>query len=194
MTVLEPSKGSPLPKRRRVYTTADLEEMPHDARYELIRGELYLMPNNSAEHGNKTALISAYVTIFVAQHNLGKCFAAETRFVIAENPDTTLAPDFAFISNSRQIVIPPTGYLRIAPDLIVETRSPSDRRREFALKIVQWISAGTQVVWAVEPATKTLTIHKPNTLPQTLAVNDTLTEEALLPGFSLPLTQIFTAS
>ena len=194
MTVLEPPKVSVRPKRGKVYTTADLEEMPHDARYELIRGELYPMPNNSAEHGNKTALVSAYVTVFVEQHNLGKCFAAETRFVVEENPDTTIAPDFAFISNSRQIVIPPTGYLRIAPDLVVETRSPSDRRRAFALKIVQWLSAGSQVVWAVEPSSKTLTIHSKGANPQTLSIDDTLTEENLLPGFALPLSKIFDAA
>lgn len=38
----------------RIYTAQELEQLPGDARYELIRGELCVMPNHSAEHGNKT--------------------------------------------------------------------------------------------------------------------------------------------
>jgi len=178
----------------KLYTAEDLEQMPSEARYELIRGELFPMPNNSAEHGYTTITLSILVGSFIIANDLGKCFAAETRFIVEENPDTTIAPDFAFIVKDRVNALPKRGYLKMAPDLVVETRSPGDRRREFALKIAQWINAGTQVVWAVEPASRTLTIHRSGVLPQTLMIQDTLTEETLLPGFSLPLARIFDTS
>src|ERR1051326_1825067 len=84
-----------------LHTAEDLERLPADARLELIRGELCPMPNNSAEHGNKTARLSGPVIVFVEERELGECFAAETRFTIAEAPDTTLGPDFAFIAKER---------------------------------------------------------------------------------------------
>src|SRR5215510_3257206 len=90
-----------------LYTEEDLEQMPSDARYELIRGELCAMPNNSAEHGNKTARLSGPVIVFVEENELGECFVAETRFTLENGPDTTMAPDFAFISRARLAAIPP---------------------------------------------------------------------------------------
>ena len=92
------------------------------------------------------------------ENNLGYTFAAETRFIIESNPDTTLGPDFAFLMKRRIDEIPETGYLRLTPDLILETKSPSEHRREFAQKITQWLSAGAKVVWALDPKIKTLTI------------------------------------
>src|SRR5438105_2093912 len=109
-----------------LYTAVDLERLPADERLELIRGELCPMPNNSAEHGNKTARLSGPIIVFVEEHELGECFAAETRFTIDVAPDTTLGPDFAFISKERLQDIPAKGYLMMAPDLVVEMRSPND--------------------------------------------------------------------
>ena len=191
MTVLEPPVTPAVPIENSLYTSAHLEELPHDARYELIRGQLFPMPNNSAEHGDVTARLTIYTGSYIYANNLGRCFAAETRFIVEENPDTVIAPDFAFVAKDRVDALPKRGYLRLAPDLIIETRSPGDTRREFALKISQWLHAGTEVVWAVEPANQTLTIHRSGALPQTLIIQDTLTEAKLLPGFSLPLARIF---
>lgn len=190
MSVLKARTQSVTPARK-LYTAEDLESLPSDARYELIRGELCLMPNNSAEHGNITATLTIHVGYFIEQNDLGRCFAAETRFTIENNPDTTIGPDFAFVAKDRLTGIPPTGYLRMAPDLVLETRSPGDRRAAFALKISQWLHGGVKVVWALEPKTQTLTIHRTGELPITLTVDDTLTEEQLLPGFSLPMRRLF---
>ena len=174
----------------KLYTSEELEQMPSDDRYELIRGELCAMPNNSAEHGNKTARLSGPVIVFVYANNLGECFAAETRFVVEQNPDTTLGPDFAFISKARLSGIPPKGYLRLAPDLIIETRSPGDTKREFSYKVSLWLHAGAKEVWALDPATKTLTVHREGVV-KTFTVEDTLTSEVVLPGFSISMRSIF---
>lgn len=143
-----------------LFTAADLERLPAGERFELIRGELCPMPNNSAMHGLLTSRLSGPIISFVDEHDLGECFAAETRFTIEENPDTTMGPDFAFVSKQRLQSIPPTGYLRMAPDLVVETRSPSDTQTEYALKIARWLSAGAHCVWALDPATRSLTVHR----------------------------------
>ena len=102
-----------------LYVAEDLERLPADQRLELIRGELCPMPNNSAEHGNKTARLSGPIIVYVEEHELGECFAAETRFTIDVAPDTTLGPDFALISKERLQDIPAKGYLKMAPDLVV---------------------------------------------------------------------------
>ncbi len=174
-----------------LHTADDLEQLPSDARYELIRGELCAMPNNSAEHGNKTVRITISVGHFIEENELGECFAAETRFTIETNPDTTLGPDFAYISKERLKDIPPKGYLRLAPDLVIETRSPNDTGAEFALKISRWLLAGVREAWAVDPATQTLVVHRSGAAPRTLTIDDTLTGGDMLPGYAMPLRKLF---
>ena len=174
-----------------LYTAADLERLPAGLRLELIRGELCPMPNNSAMHGLLTSRLSGPIIAFVDDHDLGECFAAETRFTVEENPDTTIEPDFAFVSKRRLPSIPPTGYLRMAPDLVVETRSPGDTRTEYALKIARWLDAGTSSVWALDPATRSLTVHRTGVTPHTLVAGSMLEGEDVLPGFSLPLDRLF---
>lgn len=190
MNQLEERAALPTPLGE-LYTEEDLEQMDSCARYELIRGELCAMPNNSAEHGNKTMRLSGPVTVFVEENDLGECFAAETRFTIAKDPDTTLGPDFAFIRKERLTNIPPRGYLRLAPDLVIETRSPGDTRTEFALKVSQWLQAGVRLVWALDPASRSLTVHREGVMPVTLTIDDTLIGEEVLPGFSFPLRRLF---
>ena len=185
----ERAEQTPTPET--VYSAEDLETMPSGERYELIRGELCAMPNNSAEHGSKTMRLSFPVAAFVDENDLGECFAAETRFILEIEPDTALGPDFAFISKDRLTAIPPKGYLKLAPDLVIETRSPGDTRAEFALKVAHWLQAGTKIVWALDPRAQTLVVHRSGVLPQTLYRDDTVTGEDVLPGFAYPLRRVF---
>ena len=175
----------------KIYTAQDLEKLPSSERYELVRGELCAMPNNSADHGNKTILLSAPITMFVIENDLGECFAAETRFTIEQNPDTVLGPDFAFVSRARLAGIPPKGYLNLAPDLVVETKSPSDTRTEIALKAARWLQSGAVLVWVLDPIHQNLTVHRTGVAPITLTIKDTLSGEDVLPGFEYPLSRLF---
>lgn len=173
------------------YTAADMERFPDDVRYELIRGELCPMPPPGAEHGSITARLSSRVTIYIEDNELGECFAAETRFVIEQNPDTVLAPDFAFISKERLPAKLPKGFLRIAPDIVLETRSPGDTKREVSLKVARWLQAGAKIVWVIDPETRTLTVHRSGMVPRILGLEDMLTGEEVLPGFTLPIRRLF---
>jgi Uma2 family endonuclease len=165
--------------------------MPAKVRYEIIRGELCRMPNNSAEHGHATAGLSGRVIVFVEDNDLGYCFAAETRFIVERNPDTVMGPDFAFVAKSRIDEIPARGYLELAPDLVIETRSPGDTSTEFALKISRWLQAGARLVWAVDPRGRTVTVHRTGQMPRILTRNESLDGDDVLPGFAYALERLF---
>jgi Uma2 family endonuclease len=68
-------------------------------------------------------------------------------FKLTANPDTVRAPDLAFISHARLPEPEPVGYPALAPDLVVEILSPSDRPGEVLGKVADWLSAGTRLVW-----------------------------------------------
>ncbi len=176
----------------RYYAADDLFNMPSEARYELIRGELIAMPPPpGGEHGYTTASLAARITVFADEYDLGYCFAAETGFKIGSDPDTVLAADFAFVAVDRLPEGVPVKHVPLAPDIVLETRSPRDSKRDVASKTLLWLQAGTRVVWVLDPKAKTLTVHRFGHVPQTLGPADTLREEEILPGFAYPLARLF---
>ncbi len=176
----------------RLITAEEFEQFNPEWRYDLIEGELRQMPPMPGyEHGILTAEFALEAGNFVRQHQLGKCFAAETRFIIERDPDTAIGPDWAFIARERLPHPTPKGFVPIAPDAVLEVRSPSDRQPEVAKKIARWLRAGVRLVWELDPEARTLSIYRPDREPQRLGINDTLSGEEVLPGFSLPLRRLF---
>lgn len=178
---------------RRVWTADELFCLPDDGfRYELVNGELRQMPLHGAEHGYYTSLISASLGVFVYARQIGECFAAGTGFLLAQDPDTVRAPDCAFVARQRLSAVMPQGYLPLAPDLVVETRSPEESESAFAETIAAWLQAGTRLVWAVDPSSRTLTVYRAGKEPRVLRrPDDTIEGEEVLRGFGLPLSRLF---
>jgi len=158
---------------------------------ELVRGELREMAPASWEHGARTASLAAHATVCVDLNDLGLCFTAETGVVLARNPDTVLAPDWAFVSRARVSPNWSAGFIPVVPDLVLETRSPSASASEVAGKIREWLNAGVRIVWDLDPQHRRLTVHRADTPPEVLGVDDVLSGEDLLPGFRLPLRLVF---
>jgi Uma2 family endonuclease len=176
----------------KLYTADDLLEMPDDCRFELIRGELIEMPPSpGGEHGYTTISIAAYASVYVMERGLGFCFAAETGFKVSSDPDVVLAPDFAFVAKDRLPDGVTKKHVPLAPDLVMETRSPSDRKRDVATKMLLWLQAGVKEVWILEPSARTLTIHRTGEPPRVLGANDTLGGGDILPGFTFALSRLF---
>lgn len=179
------------PPISRLLTAEELFAFPSDARFELVRGELRPMaPPAGPEHGFYTVDLTIEVGSFVRQHSLGRCFAAETGFIVARNPDTVLAPDFAFVAADRLVWPPPPGFLAVVPDLVLETRSPNDRPGEVAQKVTDWLAAGVKVVWELNVKARVLTVHQSGKEPVKLTAADTLDGGDVLPGFSLGLKRL----
>jgi Uma2 family endonuclease len=179
-------------KTNRLVTAEELERLPSDYRCELIEGVLREMPPPPGEqHGTLTFRFALRVGVFVEENKLGRCYAAETGFIIARDPDTVLAADFAFMSKDRLADEPVPGYASLAPDVVLETQSPSDASRRVAHKRELWLNAGVKMVLELNPSKKTLTVYRPGTDPKVLGLDDTFLGEDVLPGFSLPLRKIF---
>jgi Uma2 family endonuclease len=176
----------------RLYTAGELLAMPSDVRFELVEGKLVPMPPTSDEHGWTTSDLGGEIWVFVRANDLGRTWAAETGFVLARDPDTVLAPDFSFIAKGRlNYRRTGQGYVPIAPDLVVETRSPSDRLTAMRDKIALWLSFGVRMALLLDPIKRTLTVYTPGAEPATLTPDDTLDGGDVLPGFALPLRRLF---
>jgi len=83
-------------------TAEELERLPAQGhRYELIKGELRPTLLRDGLHGSSVSRLSFYVGSVIMEGDLGTSFAAGTGFLVARDPDTVLAPDFAFVAKDR---------------------------------------------------------------------------------------------
>ena len=174
--------------------TADqLLALPDDGyRYELIRGELRKMPPAGYHHGTLSVKVTLSLGNYVAAHNLGEVCAAETGFLIESNPDHVRAPDAAFIRRERvEAAGYIDGYFPGPPDLAVEVISPNDRYTEVAEKVADWLAAGVQLLILVDPRRRSVTRHAPDQPPVTLTDQDTLDGSPVVPGWQLPIRDLF---
>jgi Uma2 family endonuclease len=176
-----------------VVSAEELLQMPDDGfRYELVRGELRRMTPSGYTHGVIVANLTVPVGQWVRSHALGQVCGAETGFRIARSPDTVRAPDISFIRQARRGSEPwPEGFFEGAPDLAVEVPSPSDTAVDVEEKIDEWLNAGCAVVWVVNPRRRSVSVHLPEGLVRVLIEDDTIDGGELLPGFALPVADIF---
>ena len=174
--------------------TADqLLAIPDDGyRYELVRGELRKMSPAGYQHGKLSYKVSHSLGNYVEAHNLGDICVSEPGFLIESDPDHVRAPDVAFVRRERAEAAGfVSGYFPGPPDLAVEVISPSDRYTEVAEKVADWLAAGVQLVILVDPRRRSVTLHTPGQAPVTLSDQDTLDGGPVVPGWQMPLHDIF---
>ncbi len=168
-----------------------LELQPPNMRSELVCGRMYVREPAAYRHGKVSSAIGAALYAWVSTRALGDTVGAETGFILRRAPDTVRAPDAAFISNARVPSPDPVGYAELAPDLVVEVRSPSDRAGKLRAKIADWLTAGARLVWVIDPVRRCAEVHRVDGSTTHLTNADVLGGEDVLPGFTLSLQQLF---
>ena len=161
-------------------------------RYALIRGELYRMSPAGFRHGVIASDFHLPLAAFVRERGLGLVATNDSGFVLERDPDSVLGPDIAFVRADR---LPPPnefdGFLELPPDLAVEIISPSQSGPFVAAKVAAYLNAGVAMVVFVRPARKTVSVHRPGRETIVLGIGDVFDGEDVLPGFQLPLTELF---
>ncbi|MEO7998687.1 MAG: Uma2 family endonuclease [Gemmatimonadaceae bacterium] len=168
-------------------------------RVELVRGRLLVREPASFSHGSIALRIGVALTNHLtseqAQHGWslprGRLATADPGFTLARRPDTVRAPDIAYVSRERHAAPMPDGFPEFAPDLAVEVRSPSDRVGAVAAKVGDWLSAGTALVWVVDPPRKSVVVYRADESVSVLGIADVLSGEDVLPGFAMSLPALF---
>ncbi|MGQ0642078.1 MAG: Uma2 family endonuclease [Gemmatimonadaceae bacterium] len=157
---------------------------------ELIRGRLIVREPPGTRHGMIAATLCFLVASFVRREKLGAVFAQDTGFKIESDPDTVRAPDVAFLSAARLGAVGRRGYAPVAPDLAAEVVSPDDRAGEVLGKVGSWLSAGSKLVWVVDPDREEVRVYRPDGSVRIVGSNDSIDGENVLPGFTCSVREI----
>jgi Uma2 family endonuclease len=133
-----------------------------------------------------------HVANHVAEYKLGRVYQGDTGFILARDPDTTLAPDIAFVSSDRVIRTPDhRGFLEQAPDLAVEILSPSQSFRAAQEKMQLYVELGVRMGLLVHSYRRTITAYRPDRATVVLGPDDIFDGDDVLPGFRLKVSDLF---
>jgi Uma2 family endonuclease len=162
----------------------------HDHICELVDGVLVEKTMGFFESRLAVAIIVA-LEIYVSKHKLGIVLGEAGTLRIL--PEQIRIPDICFISWKKfpggklpTVQVPP-----VAPDLAVEVLSPSNSKGEMQRKLRDYFTAGVELVWYIEPATRTAKVYTSPEQYDTLDETQTLLGGNVVPGFELPLRTIF---
>jgi Uma2 family endonuclease len=158
---------------------------------ELVRGKLIVREPPSTYHGSVQSILNVLVGSYVRAHTLGAVFGQDTGFKIASDPDTVRAPDLAFVDRARVAQIARRGYAALAPDLVAEILSPDDRPGEVLTKVGEWLEAGVRLAWVIDPDRRVATVYRDDGDVVTVSSDADVHGEAVLPGFSFRLSELF---
>ncbi len=164
-----------------------VQEAEERVRYELDEGEIIMTPSPTARHNEIRSRIYRALRDFVRMRQFGYV-TSETDFLLS--PDTVRKPDIAFVARSHyQRLNVDRSPLEGAPALAVEIISPSNLAQDTFKKIHQYLASGSQLVWVVYPMMKMIAVHDGSGSHE--VTQGFLEAPQLLPGFKLPLVEIF---
>jgi Uma2 family endonuclease len=175
----------------RAVTAEELFEQPDAGCRELVRGVPRVREPPGGLHGWLAVRLAARLAEHVERLGLGSVLV-EAGYVLRRGPDTVRGPDVSFISASR---LPPERlpehFIVGTPDLAIEILSPGDRWSEVEEKIADYLGAGTRLIWVVDPGARRVIVRYPDRPPRVVPNEEALEGEAVVPGFVLPLAELF---
>jgi Uma2 family endonuclease len=178
--------------QEKVATVDDLWALSHTGQHcELVRGVIVEMTPAGNLHGIIALEIGFLLRTYVKAHDLGYVTAAETGFVLSAEPATVRAPDVGFIAKARMPQPIPEKYFPGAPDLAVEVISPGDSATDTRDTVLDYLRAGTRLVWIIYPTLRSADVYRSTETAQLVNSDGTLDGGDVLPGFTLPLRDVF---
>ena len=172
-------------------TYQDYCATPDDERYELINGNLMMVPAPNMKHQWVLVNLARELGNFTKERKLGKVYVAPCDVFLSDTD--VVQPDVLFISRARAHTITDDN-VRGAPDLVIEILSPSTADRDLGDKHDLYGRHGVLEYWIVDPMAETVAVHRQGDgrleVAETLGRGDTL-RTALLKGLQLKLDDVF---
>ncbi len=161
-----------------------------DRLYELVDGVLVEKAMGFAE-GVLAADIVFVLKTYLAKQDLGLVAGADAPLRLI--PGVVRLPDVTFVSWDQLPghQVPPDPIAGLIPNLAVEVISRGNTVQEMKRKVREYFLAGTSLVWLVNPFKRIVEVYTPPEHHVILTEADTLDGGPVLPGFKLPLQQLF---
>lgn len=154
------------------------------------KGALIVMSPVGGEGGSYEMELGADLTFWNRQTNLGKTFSSSTLFKLPTGGDRS--PDAAWVELSRWQSLTPEQRRKfppIAPDFVIELRSPTDDLELLQAKMQEYMDAGVRLGWMLNPQDQQVEIYRQGQPKEVRLLPTELSGEDVLPGFVLPVSR-----
>lgn len=152
------------------------------------RGALILMSPVGGESGNSELEFGIDLGNWNRRTQLGKVFSSSTIFNLPGGGSRS--PDAAWVELSRWQALTPEQRQKfppIAPDFVMELRSPSDRLATLQEKMQEYMDSGVRLGWLIDPQMQQVEIYRQAQAKEVKSFPADVSGEDVLPGFSLSL-------
>lgn len=172
-------------------TAEEFDNFPfeEDKRYELDEGELIEMTRPAYNHNRVLMKLLYALESYFRQNPIGETLLSENLYALS--PSTRRSPDAAVILGNRHHELQGAKVIAIIPEIAAEVLSPSETPRMIHRKLKQYFEAGVKEVWMIDPESREVEIWTGPQLPEQELAADASITSPLLPGFSLPLSELF---
>jgi len=171
-------------------TYEEYAALPDDGnRYEVIEGELCVVPAPNRKHQRVLLNLAVEFAKFLETHKLGHVYVSPFDVVLSNI--NVVQPDILYVSNGRLNILTDAGAAG-APDLAVEVLSGSTRRRDTVTKLRLYENFGVEEYWMVDMQRASVHVHRRagEKLAEFGEVSERL-ETPLLPGLVVDVPAIF---
>jgi Uma2 family endonuclease len=174
-------------------TAEEFAELPdNDRPTELIQGQLIVMAPPGSRHGQICARIVYLLQRFLEDQDRGQVLSNDSGIITERNPDTVRGADVAYYSYQRVPRGPmPSGLLAVAPELVFEVLSPTDRWSDVHIKVGEYLHAGVRTACVVDDANRSIHLYHADLPSSVLTANDEFMLPEILPNFRVPTQRFF---
>jgi Uma2 family endonuclease len=161
-----------------------------EKKLEFAEGILIVMSPVGGKSGQEESRLNAEVFVWNKQTKLGVVFSSSTIFKLPNGNQRS--PDVAFVERSRWEALTEeqqTKFPPLAPDFVIELRSPSDNLSELQAKMLDYRANGVRLGWLINPQNQKVEIYRPNCPTEVFQIPVVLSGEDVLPNFTLELDQ-----
>ena len=194
--ILGPSKPIRLNVRGLIVTDEQFTQLCREnpeLRLELTaQKELVIMPPTGFKTGRRNSRLSRHVDVWAEADGTGITCDSSTLFTLPNGAKRS--PDVSWISKTRLAALSEEdqeGIISLCPDFVVELRSPTDRLSDLQEKMQEYIANGARLGWLIDPFERCVYVYRPGQLVEVLNDPTTLSGTPVLPGFVLPVHELW---
>ncbi len=174
---------------QKLLTADEFMELPLD-RVELVCGEVvHLMPPLFI---HSLCASRVYDALSAWAKQTGRGFVSmEASFLLSRNPDVVRAPDVFFVTNEQLEGQDFNSYIEGAPTIAVEVKSKNETLDSLLDKAAEYLEAGSEQVWIVQPGRQRVMVLSSDESEIVYRVGESIPGGNALPGFDLPVAEVF---
>ena len=156
------------------------------------QGELVIMPPTGSETGRRNNRLAYRVTAWADIDGSGVVFDSSTLFTLPNGAKRS--PDVSWVRRERWEALSTEqreGFAPLCPDFVAELRSPTDRLSFLQEKMQEYIANGARLGWLIDPLEKRAYVYRPGQPVEMLDDPPLLSGDPILPGFVLPVRELW---